>query len=48
VFEIAFTEALIELLVYDRFHAWIDFNFGVFLVNLLDALLNVDINTFVD
>jgi hypothetical protein len=48
VLEVAFTEALIKLLVHNCFHAGINFNIGVFLVNHFDALLDVVINTFVN
>jgi len=48
MFEVAFREALIKLLIHDCFHTRIDFDISVFLIDQLDALLDINIDTLVD
>ena len=45
---VAFAKTLFKLLVNNCFHAGIDFNISVFLVDQLDSLLNVDVDALVD
>ena len=46
--KVTFTEALVELLIYDVFHPLIDFDFCVFPVDQFNSFLHVDINAFVN
>ena len=48
MFEVSFRIALLKLLIYNVFHATIYFNSGVVLVNNCDALLDVEVDAFMD
>jgi len=47
LFIVSFAEALVELLIYNCFHSWVDFNLVVFVINNFNTLLNVKVDTFV-